>query len=278
MKCIKGLIFFICLGFIFSCGNKPILGTAAKNRNVTDTSFNLHVLCYNIHHANPPSRADFIDLEAIANVIRKDQPHLVALQEVDVFTNRSGKTINQAEELGRMTGMKAFFAKAIDYDGGDYGVAILSKFPMEMMKNTNLPTAVGSGGEPRTLATAVITLPQGRKIVFASTHLDAQRPDTNRYLQMNRIVEILQQEKLPVVIAGDFNAVPGTRIIKILDDQFTRTCVTNCGFTVSQINPIRTIDFIAYKPAASFSVVEHQVIDEKYASDHLPVRAVVKIK
>lgn len=273
-------ILFACAYLIMfmSCGSKMIQGSLPTGVHTGDTSFALHILCYNIHHANPPSRPDFIDLQAIANVIKQQQPHLVALQEVDVHTMRSGKSSNQAQELARLTGMKAFFAKAIDYEGGEYGVAILSKLPMEEMKNTPLPTADGTGGEHRTLATAVFTLPQGNKIVFACTHLDLQRQDTNRFLQINKIVEVLQPEKLPVVIAGDFNSVPSTPVIKKLDEFFTRTCITNCGFTVPVINPSKTIDFIAVKPGAAFNVIEHQVIDEKYASDHLPVKAVIQFK
>jgi len=268
---------FIWLSLLFACANKPVQNSAVNNKN-EDSSFVLRVLCYNIHHANPPSRPNIIDLDTIANVIKKEQPHLVALQEVDVFTERSGKSIHQAEKLAGMTGMKAYFAKAIDYGGGEYGVAILSRLPMEAMQNIPLPTAAGTSGEPRTLATAVITLPQGKKILFATTHLDAQRQDTNRLLQVNRIVEVLKQEKLPVVIAGDFNSVEGTQIINVLDSYFTRTCTTNCGFTIPEINPTRTIDFIAYAPANAFIVMEHRVVDEKYASDHLPVASSLRVK
>ena len=273
----KKLVVFICLSFVLACANKRVQYNTVSNKN-RDSSFELRVLCYNIHHANPPSRPGVIDLDAIANVIKKEQPHLVALQEVDVFTERSGKSIHQAEKLAGMTGMKAYFAKAIDFGGGEYGVAILSRLPMEAMRNIPLPTAAGTNGEPRTLATAVITLPQGKKILFASTHLDAQQQDTNRMLQINRIVEVLKPEKLPIVIAGDFNSVAGTSVINVLDSIFTRTCTTNCGFTIPEINPTRTIDFIAYTPANAFSVKAHHVVEEGYASDHLPVASVLTVK
>jgi endonuclease/exonuclease/phosphatase family metal-dependent hydrolase len=244
----------------------------------TSGSYNgsLRVLTYNIHHANPPSTTGTIDINAIANVIKQQSPDLVALQEIDVNTTRSGPTLNQAAELGRLTGLKYYFAKAINYGGGEYGVAILSKYTIESTKNTPLPTAAGSNGEPRTLATAVITLPDSKKIVFASTHLDAQSPDTNRVLQVNKIVEILQQEQNPVIIGGDFNATPGSKVINALDAAFTRSCITGCGFTIPINNPTKTIDFIGYKPATKFEVTEHRVIDEKYASDHLPVLAVLQ--
>jgi endonuclease/exonuclease/phosphatase family metal-dependent hydrolase len=242
-----------------------------------DTTSNLRVMSYNIHHANPPSTT-IIDMNAIANVIKKEQLHLVAIQEVDVNTTRSGTTLHQALELGRLTGMNAYFGKTINFGGGEYGVGILSKFAMSDMKNNPLPTVAGSGGEPRTIASAVITLGNGKKIVFASTHLDAQTDDANRFLQINKIKEILQQEIHPVIVAGDFNAVPSTRIINTLDSYFTRTCITGCGFTIPPQNPTKTIDFIAYAPSDKFTVLEHRVIDEKFASDHLPVFSILRIK
>jgi endonuclease/exonuclease/phosphatase family metal-dependent hydrolase len=238
----------------------------------------IRVLCYNIHHANPPSKPDVIDMAAVANVIKQEQPDLVALQEVDVYTTRSGKSLHQAEELARLTGMKAYFAKAIDYGGGEYGVAILSKHPMEGMQNHPLPTANGTGGELRTLASAVIILPGGKKILFGSTHLDAQAKDTNRLLQARKIVDILKPETLPVILAGDFNAVASTPIIEIFDSHFTRTCITNCGFTIPVINPNKTIDFIVYAPRDKFKVIQHSVIEETYASDHRPVTATLQLQ
>lgn len=244
-----------------------------------DTTYNIRVMTYNIHHANPPSSTNIINVDSAANIIKRQQPDLVALQEVDVNTTRSGTTLNQASEIARLAGLPYyFFGKAIDYQGGQYGVAILSKFPMSSMINYPLPTAAGSGGELRTLATAVIALPGNKSVVFASTHLDAQTAETNRVLQIQKITEILTQKTIPVILAGDFNAVPGSNTINILDASFTRSCISACGFTIPTNNPNKTIDFIAFRPADKFTVISHNVIDEKYASDHLPVLAVLRIK
>src|SRR6478752_6765767 len=65
----------------------------------------VRVMTYNVHHCNPPSVPGKIDVEAVAKVIREANPDLVALQEIDVFTNRSGKALHEARELGRLTGM-----------------------------------------------------------------------------------------------------------------------------------------------------------------------------
>ncbi len=273
------IIFYYWLCLICGCAQKTLRSNTSSFRTLPNQKMGLHILSYNIHHANPPSRPNFIDLEAIGKVIREQTPDLVALQEVDVYTNRSGKASHQAAELAKLSGMPYYyFAKAIDYDGGEYGVAILSRLPMEAMKNISLPTAAETKGEPRTLATAIIRLPHNKEIVFACTHLDAQNSDTNRLLQINKIVEILQQEKLPVLIAGDFNAIPSTRIINQVDQHFKRSCLVDCGFTVPVNNPTKTIDFVAHKPAGEFTVSRHEIIDEKYASDHLPVKVVLHVK
>lgn len=257
------------LPFIFllaSCGVKQYGGKRASKDELT-------IMSYNIHHANPPSKPGVIDIDAIAGVINKYKPDVVALQEVDVNTKRSG--MNEAVTLAEKTKMNFYFAKAIDHDGGDYGVAILSRYSLSGGTTHKLPTAAGTNGEPRVLATATIEV-NGKKILLACTHLDAQRNDTNRVLQIQAINSLLQQETGPIVLAGDLNATAGGPVINTLDQHFTRTCTQNCGFTIPVTTPTKTIDFIAYKPAAAMTVVSHTVIDEKYASDHLPVMATLK--
>ncbi len=275
MKVMKAISMCIFLLMLFHTATITAL---AGGEGPGQDTLGIRVLCYNIHHANPPSHPDSIDLNAIAEVIKQQQPDLVALQEVDVYTTRSGQSLHQAKELGRITGMEVYFAKAIDYGGGEYGVAILSKYPMTEMKKYSLPTAAGTGGEPRILATAIIKLPQGREILFANTHLDAQGNDTNRILQAQRIVEILSKEKLPVILAGDLNAVASTRVIGAFDNHFMRSCITNCGFTIPVINPNKTIDYIVYAPKEKFKVIQHKVIPESYASDHRPVMAILQLQ
>lgn len=233
-------------------------------------------MSYNVHHCNPPSKPGLIDIDAVANAIKKENPDLVALQEIDVNTGRSGR-FNQAEELAKRLSMKYFFAKAIDHDGGDYGVAILSKYPLSETQIFRLPTEASTKGEPRVLATAKVKLNNGKEIRFGSTHLDAQKEPTNRELQIKEITRLAGNEKMPFIIAGDFNATPESSVIAELDMKFTRTC-QSCAPTIPEINPRKTIDFIGYLPAAKFSVVSHHVVAERYASDHLPVVAVLKLQ
>ncbi|MEJ7779136.1 MAG: endonuclease/exonuclease/phosphatase family protein, partial [Daejeonella sp.] len=133
----------------------------------------LRVMTFNIHHCNPPSKeaAGTIELNTTASVISKENPDLVALQEVDVNTKRSGFT-NQAQLLAQKLGMNVYFGKAINYDGGEYGVAILSKFTLSNSVTHPLPESANPASEDRVLAVSSISFRNGKTIYFGTTHLD----------------------------------------------------------------------------------------------------------
>ncbi|MBA9076886.1 MULTISPECIES: endonuclease/exonuclease/phosphatase family protein [Rufibacter] len=269
--------FFIGLAFFsLSCKDSDKKEDPAPQPEPKEVVSSIKVMTYNIHHANPPSRANVIDLDAITNVIKAEKPDVVALQEVDANTQRSGPG-NQAQQLAARLGMQFYFVKSIDYQGGEYGVAILSKYPLTEKTMYMLPTKAGTGGEARVLATAKVTLPDGMVFRFGSTHLDAQSDPANRQLQIEKITDLASQESLPFLIAGDFNATPGSEVINTLDGSFKRTCQA-CAPTIPAVSPTKAIDFIAYKyPAPKLSVVSHNVVNEQYASDHRPVVAVIGI-
>jgi len=270
MKRYYFLIFAICL--LAACSPKVTNTVVAKNNNI------LRVMSYNLHHCNPPSKEKegLIDIDAIAKAIALQKPDLVALQEVDVNTKRSGN-INEAVLLATKLKMNFYFGKAINHDGGDYGVAILSRFPLSAQQTFMLPKNSDARAEQRVLAIATAEIGQGVFIRFASTHLDAQRAEENRILQAKEINRLTEKETLPLIVAGDLNADPTSESIKIFDSGFTRTC-SDCGFTIPVINPRKTIDHIGFKKGNPFQVISHEVIAERYASDHLPVLAVLELK
>lgn len=235
----------------------------------------LKVMSYNVHHCNPPSKPGFIDVDAIVATIKKQDADIVALQEIDVNTGRSGK-INEAEQIAQKAGYSGFhFARAIDYDGGQYGIAILSKYPITKVDLHKLPTDETTGGEHRVFTTATITLPGGKTFVMGCTHLDAQSSNVNRLMQIREIIRITGETPGPLIIAGDFNATEGSEVINILDQKFTRTC-QQCPNTLPESHE-KAIDFIGFSPRENFKVLSHHVIPERYASDHLPVVSVLQL-
>ncbi|NLE90525.1 MAG: endonuclease, partial [Dehalococcoidales bacterium] len=127
-------------------------------------------MSYNIHIANPPSQpSDVVDIAAIAKVINDVKPDFVALQEVDRFTDRSGKDLDQAEAIAKLTGMKHAFIKAINRSNGEYGLAILSKYEIQESKTFSLPVNQGTGAELRTLGIIRVELGEGRNLLFGTT-------------------------------------------------------------------------------------------------------------
>jgi alpha-N-acetylglucosaminidase len=232
----------------------------------------LRVLTYNIHHCNPPSKPGFIDLDAIAKVINENNPDIV-LQEVDILTSRSGN-IDELKNLAERTDLNFYFGKAIDYDGGKYGVGILSKYPVSESKTFALPNPYNA--EPLALAISKISLPEGQQIYFASTHLDVSKAG-NRDAQATEIIKLASELELPFFLAGDFNAQPDSKSIQILEEHFDRSC-QKCDFTIPSDNPKRTIDHIFLSKGAPLSVKSTKVINEPYPSDHLPVLAVYEWK
>lgn len=234
----------------------------------------LRVMSYNIHHANPPSQPDSIDIAAIVKAIASRDPDLVALQEVDVNTERSGQG-NQAEMIAEKLGMFAYFGKAIDFGGGEFGTAILSRFPITDTTTYLLPDLGGRGSEQRILTTARVQLPLGKAIVFGSTHLDHRESPESRILQVKELLRLAQGEDLPIIVAGDLNARPGSEEIELLKTEFNLSC-TECPNTFPAEDPDRIIDYIVH--TGEFEIVSHTVVEETYASDHRPVMAVLLTK
>ena len=230
------------------------------------------VLTYNIYHGEDANGGS--NLDAVAGIINSLEPDLVALQEVDNKTGRA-KGLDLTAELSRRTGMKGIFGKAMDYDGGGYGEAVLSRHLVIETKNNLLPHTTKA--EPRAALEVHIELPGGIKITFVGTHLDHQRDQSNRMMQAKRIMELYENYDLPIVLAGDLNATPGSDPINLLGWQWSDAAQDNSQPTFPAKKPARRIDYIMYKPKDRWKVVEVRVIDEKVASDHCPVFAVLEL-
>ncbi|WP_229738560.1 endonuclease/exonuclease/phosphatase family protein [Parapedobacter pyrenivorans] len=262
------------LPLVFSCA---VGASGSEDGRVAPSADTITVMAYNIHHCNPPSESDHIDVDTIAQVIRKQNPDFVALQEVDVHTNRSGKELDQAKQLAELTGMHYYFKKAIDHDGGEYGVAILSRWPIQDTASIQLPIAPDVRHEPRVVAVANVTLPSGRIVQFASTHLDLT--EETRVLQAAEIVARLGVGAGVLVIGGDFNARPGSKPIQALEASFQSSCApADCPYTIPVDEPKATIDYLFYRKSTTITVLNHYVVSEKYASDHLPIVATLRLE
>ncbi len=221
----------------------------------------LRVLCWNLHHG--VGEDGKLDLERIAKVIRDAKPDVVALQEMDDKCARSGK-IDQPAELARLTGLNGVFGKAMDYQGGGYGQAILSRFPITSHEVHKLPGT----GEPRIAFEAVISNAD-LKFRFVSVHLDLD--STQRLKQAEIVAGLGKSSELPIILCGDLNDTPGSPPLALFDHDWTSVPKKEPVLTSPAGKPEVEIDHLfvrGFRPVAPL-----EVLPEAVASDHRPLLA-----
>jgi len=239
----------------------------AEREVATDT---LRVLAYNIHHGE--GMDEIIDLDRIANLIIRLKPDLVDLQEVDQSVERTGG-VNQAEEIAGKTGLTPVFGAFMDYQGGEYGMAILSRWRVVHVKNIRLP----DGAEPRTSLSVRVRAPEtGLDVVFTGIHF--YRTEEERLVQARRTVEELQSEDATLILAGDFNSRPGSAVLEMLSQDWEILNKGDDHLTFPSVAPDREIDFIMVRAESRLEIVSHRVLDEPVISDHRPIFAKFVLK
>ncbi len=213
-----------------------------------------------------------LDLERIAGVIRACEPDFVALQEVDRGTERSGG-IDQPATLAKLTNMHVAFGVAMPYQGGEYGDAVLSRWPITSSRVVALPWREGGRREPRCAVAATANLPgKVGAIEFVSTHLDHTGEPSDRSAQAEAINASWRDAGALTILAGDFNCEVGSAPMNALGRAWTRVsgqdpaAPTCCG-----TQPKVKIDHVFVKPSPRWRVIDARVIDEPVASDHRPV-------
>ena len=258
--------------------SKPSLNNIIPKKNQKklttkdDQNLSLRILSYNIHHAEGVDGK--LDVPRIAQVILSVDPDLVALQEVDKNTIRTGK-VNQDIELSRLTKMNSVFGSNITFQGGQYGNAILSKFPIIKNKNFLLPNV--DSGEQRGLLQSQIQISNKENVLFFSTHLDHRRSDTERLASAKAINQIMSLDnKSPAILAGDFNDVPDSPTLKELGKVWLRTNKKILR-TIPASKPSRQIDYIFVQPKERWKIIESQVLDEDIASDHRAIFSIIEL-
>ena len=228
----------------------------------------LTVMSYNIHHGRGIDEQ--VDLSRIAEVILASGADLVALQEVDVGTARTDQRA-LAGELAELCGMTRVFGKNIDYQGGDYGNAILSRLPILWSQNHHYDMI--RVGEQRGLLQVVVEL-DGREVGFFTTHIDYRPDDTERIKHMAEIDRVRGgHSDLPVILCGDFNDTPGSRTHAASRQEWIdawESVGTGSGFTFPSETAAKRIDYVFLSRGRGLTPLRSW-IPMSLASDHRPL-------
>ncbi len=236
-------LFLLLFGF-------PVAGHAADG-------LGLRVLTYNIHHGEGTDGR--LDIQRVARVLLDLAPDVVALQEVDRKTARIDGE-DHLEQLASVTGWQAAFGEAMPFQGGHYGNAILSRFPLTELETHALPFRQGQ--EPRCALVATVTpdngLPPFRVV---STHLSHDVEEV-RIEQASEIAALLERKAdLPVILAGDFNARPRSATMQVFQS----------NRWVDQVAPKSVIDYVLTREADPWERRELFISEDRVTSDHRPV-------
>ncbi|MCC6547255.1 endonuclease/exonuclease/phosphatase family protein [Candidatus Sumerlaeota bacterium] len=255
--------------------------TAQKKVDAGDDGI-LRVVTYNIRggmgtgdKSQPPVSAQD-NLPKIADFLRVENADIVLLQEVDVNVKRSG-SIDEVAALAKELKFSGYFAPAIDLQGGHFGVAMLSRWPItdsrhEMLfkpdYSNHTPKYPDYYEEQRVLLVAHVESPMGPVAVLC-THLGLTSDQREKQLQ--RIAEVAREEakSRPVIFGGDLNARPEELELRLLDGVLHDTgAVTKRLNTFPWDVPNRCIDYVY---TSEHFVPSRLSVPDVLLSDHRPV-------
>ena len=224
----------------------------------------IRLASYNIFHCQGADKK--IDPARTAAALAEHRPDFVGLQEVDSVTRRSGG-LDQSEEMGKVLGMYATYAKTFPFQGGGYGIAILSREKPLSVERIPLP-----GKEPR-----LLLMCEFKDCWFGNTHLALQTANQLKSVEIIRKVVTEKSVTKPVFIVGDWNEEPTSKTLAamrgfmtILSNEKSRT---HHGFKPFPPGSEFCIDYIAVDSvhAGSFAVRDAHVTPDFTTSDHCPV-------
>ena len=233
----------------------------------------LRVMTYNIHVGVGMDKK--LDLQRIADVINNEHPDLVGLQEVDRGVKRTEEK-DEIAELAKLTRMDFAFAHNLDYQGGQYGVAILSRSLIQKREHQMYENR--REAERRGMLRVEVEV-DGKTINFVTTHLDYQDKD-GRLFETEQLLKFLEGVSAPLIVAGDFNEEPSGDAYGLMtgtfEDAWIRSRAKGDGLSYPADKPSKRIDYIFTRKSDSVRAKKTWVVNT-LASDHVPVVAELEI-
>ncbi len=244
-------------------------------------SRNLTVMTYNVRSCvgkdgkASPSR--------ISAIIGEQSPDVVALQELDVGLVRSGMA-DQAQNIAKDLNMDFSFSPSLSIEAGEYGNAVLSRFPMRKVRAAELPTHPNRIDLEKRGALWVEIEAYGGKVQIITTHLGLNRRE--RRVQADELVGegwLGHPEcRFPAILCGDLNSQPGSSVYRKLAGSLIDVQTRKNGLrprkTWPSRFPLSRIDHVFVTPDV---LVEDVTVPRTgltaVASDHLPLVVTLRL-
>nr|WP_306798635.1 endonuclease/exonuclease/phosphatase family protein [Oceanobacillus saliphilus] len=240
----------------------------------------IKVMTYNIHHGVGTDQR--LDLNRIAEVIRKSNSDIIALNEVDKYFSKRSDYMDQIGWLANHLNMDYAFAPALSLKSKgtlprrQYGIALLSRFSI-LTKKVHAFEFIPGLFEGRSILDTTIQIHE--KIVNVHvTHLSLN-PFLHR-IQTSFIVDLLKDNPYPVIVMGDCNMKPRSKgwrkITRVFQDAWLLEG-KGSGYTYSTLRPRFRLDYIFVDRNFDVIQAEMETTNPK-ASDHFPVKAQLHLK
>ena len=255
----------------FPSDHAAVVATLTRTPPPAGDALSLRVVSYNVCHGRGGD--DVLDLDRTADVLARLRPDVVGLQEVDLRVARSGG-VNQALSLAGRLSLHPAFGSFMEYQGGLYGMGILSRHPIVDVRSLRLP----GGQEPRIALIADVRLPDDSLLGVVNVHFDWIADDTDRFAQANALAEHLRTFEHPYVLLGDFNDGPDSRTLACFRELASEVDKPlDASFTIPAQAPRKELDYVFVAPSERWRPASAAVVDAPLASDHLPVLAILEL-
>lgn len=238
----------------------------AKRDTLRVATYNVHS-CIGIDGRLSPAR--------IARVLALADADIIALQELDVRRSRTG-FVDQAKAIAAHLQMQLRFHPSIHVKEERFGNAILSPFDLRFVRAARLPE-FGRGCEPRSVLWVEVDM-HGCPVQVIATHFGLSAAE-----RQDQADALLGPEWLghpdcrgPVIVCGDFNAMPGSRAYQTLAEQLRDVQTGNHRYrprrTWLSSFPLTRVDHIFVNDRWNVQRVQvPRTRLARLASDHLPV-------
>jgi len=237
----------------------------------------LRVMSYNVHSCI--GRRGTVSPLNIAQIISFFDPDIIALQELDLGMKRTG-FIDQAGQIANALNMEFQFHPSFHVEKGKYGNAVLSRFPLTLVRADSLPTLTGRIRLEKRGAIWTQVRYGNSVLQVVNTHLGLNRKE-----RMHQVDALLGKEWLshpecrpPIIFCADLNAIQGSSVYRklrtILVDSQKNPDSRRPSKTWPSRFPFMRLDYIFIShdlKAKNIIAPQHRLLHS--ASDHLPVIA-----
>lgn len=248
----------------------------------------IKIATYNI--GKNDAAGNVTDFTALNQAVKNINADIITVVEVDNKTARS-KKVDQLKEIANANHLHYAFGKALDFDGGEYGLGVLSRYPIEHSQVVKLPS--GQAEQRATLMAQVKVPGFDSPVVVMAAHLDWQKDPAVRLMQARYLLDLSIGDapsdfkdiaSAIKILAGDFNSTRDEQPLREIRYFFNPVEKQGSDYrTWPAVNPAIDLDHIFTFKGQKWNVKTLEIPQDSArftwsaASDHLPVIAELEL-